>query len=249
MAIKGKGKTKGRPPARAPRRAPVEVRPPLFLRRRVQVSVAFAGGLLLMIGVVWATNTVRKERADDKAATEASEQRAAAQKWQTQVEGALGKVGTLSPGVPPVLFGEVSGDIAALQKGHDPKGAAATLKAAHDNAKLAIDPLQGYDLVGQVADKGMSEGQADWFLNSQSRIVQSLELYQQAAALAALALDASGDQRTALADHAASVAATAEQILQDGWQDYRNALASVQIVETPNQFGLTGPAGATGSTG
>jgi hypothetical protein len=243
MAIKGKGKTRGRPPARAPRRAPVEVKPPLFVRRRVQVSAAFIAGLLVLVAVVWVTNGLRQQRADDEAATEASEQRTAGQAWKSQVEGALGKVGSLSPGVPPVLFSAVSGAIASLQKGDGPKDAAAVLKDARSNAKLAIDPLQSYDLVGQVGGKGMSTGQTDWFLNSQTRFVQSLQLYQQAASLAALALEASGDQRTALADRAAALAASAAEILQNGWQDYQNALASVQIVETPALGGLTGPTG------
>jgi hypothetical protein len=246
MAIKGKGKTKGRPPARAPRRAPVEVKPPLFLRRRVQVLAAFIAGLLVMVGVIWVTNGVRQQGADDEAATEASKQRTEAQAWKSQVEGALGQVGTLSPGAPPVLFPSVTGAITTLQGGDGPKAMATALKDARADAKLAIDPLDAYDLVGQIGGTGMSTGQTDWFLNSQTRIVQSLQLYQQAAGLAALAFDASGDQRTTLADRAATLAASASEILQDGWRDYQNALASVQIVETPTLQGLTGPTGPTG---
>jgi hypothetical protein len=247
MAIKGKGKTRGRQPARAPRRAPVEVKPPFFLRRRVQVSAAFIAGLLLMVGVVWVTNGIRSQHADNEAAAEASAQRSAGQKWKSQVEGALGKVGTVSSsGTPPVLFSTVSDAITALQKGNDPAGGAASLKDARASATLAIDPLQSYDLVGQVAGKGMGKGQAEWFLNSKTRIVESLELYRQAAALAGLAFDASGDQRAALADRASDVQASAAQILQDGWQDYKNALASVQIIETPSLTGLTGPPGSSG---
>jgi hypothetical protein len=243
MAIKGKGKTKGRPPVRAPRRAPVEVKPPLFLRRRVQVSAAFIAGLLVMVGVIWVTNGVRQQGANDDTATEASEQRKAAQAWKSQVEGALGQVGTLSPGAPPVLFPTVTGAITSLQKGDGPKSMATTLKDARANAKLAIDPLDAYDLVGQIGGKGMSTGQTDWFLNSQTRFVQSLQLYEQAASLATLAFDASGDHRTTLADRAATLAASAAEVLQDGWRDYQNALASAQIVETPTLPGLTGPTG------
>jgi ferric-dicitrate binding protein FerR (iron transport regulator) len=101
MAIKGKGKTKGRQPARAPRRAPVEVKPPFFMRRRVQVVLAFVAGILAMMLAVWITNGLRQQRADDKAATEAAQQRAAGQKWKTQVESEFGKIGTISPGAPP----------------------------------------------------------------------------------------------------------------------------------------------------
>jgi hypothetical protein len=243
MAIKGKGKTRGRQPVRAPRRAPVEVKVPLFLRRWVQVSLAFIAGFLLMVLVVWVTNGLRQQRADDKAATQASEQRAAGQKWKSQVEGALGKVGTLSPGALPVLFPDLANTIAGFQKGRVPDGAAATVKQAQDDAKLATDPLKRYDLSGQVRDIGMDAEQVSWFLNSQIRIVQALELYAQAAALGTLAIGASNDQRSSIADAAAAIQDKAAEILQDGWTDYQNALGSVQIIDSPVNP-LTGPTGA-----
>ena len=246
MAIKGKGKTRGRPPVRAPRRAPVEVKPPFFLRRRVQVSLAFVAGLLLMVFAIWVTNYLRQQHADHTAATQASEQRTAGQKWKSQVEGALGKVGTLSPSALPALFPELGATISGLQKGHVPDGAAATLKKARADAKLAIVPLKKYDLTGQVRDIGMDEGQVSWFLSSQTRIVQALELYEQAAANAALAIAAPDDQRAAIADAAAAIQDKAAELLSDGWSDYQNALGSVQIVDSPLQS-LTGPAGAAGT--
>ncbi|MGZ5305480.1 MAG: hypothetical protein ACXWEG_01985 [Actinomycetota bacterium] len=243
MAIKGKGRTKGRQPTRAPRRAPVEVQPPLLLRRWVQVSLAFIAGFLVMMLVVWVTNGLRQQRADDKAATEASEQRTSGQKWKSQVEGALGRVGTLSPGAPPALFRELGTTISGLQKGDVPDGATATIKKAQADAKLAIDPLKKYDLSGQVRDIGMSEGQVSWFLNSQTRIVQALELYEQAAASSALAIVAPDDQRAAIADGAAAIQDRAAEILQDGWSEYQNALGSVQILDS-SLTSLTGPTGA-----
>jgi hypothetical protein len=244
LAIKGKGKTKGRQLARAPRRAPVEVKPPLFLRRWVQVALAFVAGLLLMVFAIWVTNYLRQQRADDKAATQASEQRAAGQKWKSQVEGAIGKVGTLSPGAPPVVFPDLATTIAGLQKGHVPDGAGATLKAAQADAKLAADPLKRYDLTGQISDIGMDPEQISWFQNSQTRIVQALQLYAQAAANAEFAIAAPDDQRAAIADAAAATQDMAAEILKDGWSDYTNALASVSIVESPPLTGLTGPSGA-----
>lgn len=243
MAIKGKGKTRGRQAARAPRRAPVVVKPPLLVRRWVQVSLAFVAGLLLMVLVVWVTNGLRQQRADDKAATQASEQRTAGQKWKSQVEGALGKVGTLSPGAPPSLFPALATTISGLQKGTVPDGATATLKQARADAKLAIDPLKNYDLSGQVRDLGMDEGQVSWFLNSQTRIVQALELYSQAAANAALAIAVPDAQRATLADAAGAIQDKAAEILQGGWSDYQNALGSVQIFDSPTTS-LTGPTGA-----
>lgn len=246
MAIKGKGKTKGRQPARAPRRAPVEVKPPFFLRRSVQVSLSFVAGFLLMVFAVWVTNYLRQQRADNKTGTQASEQRTAGQKWKSQVEGALGTVGTLSPGAQPALFPDLAATISGLQKGHVPNGAAATLKKAKADAKAVIDPLKAYKLSDSVRDIGLDAEQVSWFLNSQARIVQALELYEQVAANAALAVAAPGDQRAAIANGAAALQDSAAKLLLDGWTDYTNALGSVQIVESPTLTSLTGPTGPTG---
>jgi hypothetical protein len=249
MAIKGKGKTRGRQPARAPRRAPVEVKKPFFLRRGVQLSVALLAGFLVMMFLVWATNGLRQQRADKKTTTEASEQRAAAEKWRGTVEGSLGALGTLSPGTDPVLLSQIGTAITALQKGDVPKGAAAALQTAQDQAKAAADPLDAYGLVDQIGGKGMSVGQVDWFLNSQKRIVQALELYRESAAIATFAIDATGGQRKAISARALDIKVTADSILKDGWGDYQNALASVGINETPTVPGLPGATGAGAPTG
>jgi hypothetical protein len=249
MAIKGKGKTRGRQPARAPRRAPVEVKTPLFLRRGVQISVAAIAGFLVMMLLVWVSNGLRQQRADKKATTEASQQRAAAEKWKSTMEGTLGTLGTLSPGTDPVLLSQIGTAITALQKGDVPKGAAAALQTAQDQAKAAADPLDAYGLVDQIGGKGMSSGEVDWFLNSQKRIVQALELYRESAALAALSIDATGGQRKAIAARALDIKAAADAILKDGWSDYQNALASVGIAQPPAVPGLpnaTGPGAPTG---
>lgn len=243
MAIKGKGKTRGRQPTRAPRRAPVEVKPPLMMRRWVQVSLAFVAGILVMILAVWVTNGLRQQRADDQAATQASEQRAAGQKWKSQVEGALGKVGTLTPSAPPAVFPDLATTISGLQKAKVPEGAKATLEQAQADAKLAVDPLKSYDLTDQVGGIGMGAEQVSWFLNSQTRFVQALQLYEKAADAAKLAIAAPDDQRAAIADAAAAVQDTAAEILQNGWEDYQNALASVQLFDSP-LTPLTGPTGA-----
>jgi hypothetical protein len=249
MAIKGKGKTRSRQPARAPRRAPVEVKAPFFLRRGVQVVVALIAGFLVMMFLVWATNGLRKQRADKKATTEASQQRAAAEKWKSTVEGALGTLGTIAPGTDPVLLSQIGTTITALQNGDVPKGAAATLQTAQDQAKAAADPLDAYGLVDQIGGKGMSSGEVDWFLNSQKRIVQALELYRESAAVAALAIDATGGQRKAIAARALDIKAAADAILKDGLSDYQNALGSAGIAQTPSLTGLPGVTGAGGPTG
>ena len=233
MAIKGKGKTKSRPPARAPRREPVEVKPPFFMRRRVQVTGAFVAGIMVMVLGIWVTNGLRQQSADKQAQADASKQRTAGLAWQSTVETAIGTVGTISPGAPPVILPTVGSTIAAIQKGQAPPDAGKTLQKAQDDAKGAIDAIQKVKLTDEVRDKGFTAGEVSYFLNSQTRLVEALQLYSRAAAVAAIAAGASGDTQKSLADEAASIQATADQILQEGWSDYQNALFASGIAQTP----------------
>lgn len=240
MAIKGKGRTRGRQVARAPRRAPIEVKPPFFMRRRVQVSLAFTAGILVMLLAVWVTNGLRQQGAKDRAKAEAAKQRTAALRWQTEVEGVLGKVGTLAPGAPPTLLPTIGPTIGTLQKGKLPPGAAASLKTAQGDAQGAIGPLQKFALADDLRGKGFDQGEVNYFLNSQKRLVEALQLYQRAAAIAARAAVAKADERRAIADQAAAVQATGDQVLQEGWADYQQALFAGGISQTPLSAGSSG---------
>ena len=233
MAIKGKGRTKGRAPARAPRRMPVDVPVPFFLRRRVQVILAFVTGILVMMLAVWVTNGLRQQRQDDDRSAEAADQRTAAQAWKGEVEATLGAIGTLNQGAPPIVLPAIGDTIAALDGGEVPEGTAKTLRTAQDEAASASEAIVAYALADEIRDKGMSEGQANYFLNSQARIAEALDLYGQAAVVAALAAAASDADRAPLVRRAKKLEASAGQILAEGWSDYQQALLSVQIVETP----------------
>lgn len=233
MAIKGKGKTKGRAPARAPRRTPVDVPTPFFLRRRVQVTVSFVAGFLVMMLVVWITNGLRQQRADDERGAQDADQRAAGQAWKGEVEAALGAIGTLTQGAPPILLPAIGDTIDALDKGKVPDGAAKTLQTAQDDATKASEAIQAYALVDQIRNKGMTEGQANYFLNSKARIAEALDLYRQAAAMAEQAALAADDDRALLVKRARELEGLADLISGEGWNDYQNALLSVQIIEAP----------------
>jgi hypothetical protein len=248
MAIKGKGKTKARPVARAPRREPVEVKPPFFMRRWVQVGLAFVAGMAVVMLVVWVKDGLRQQRANNTTKTQASEQRTAGQKWQAELEGAIGKLGTITPGTPtpPTIFAPVGDTIGALTSGKTPpKGAAGGLKNAQGQAQTTADALQKFDLTGTIRDKGFDVGTTNYFLNSQKLIAQSLQLYKQAAALAALALDATGAQQKALARQAAATKASADALFQEGWFDYQQALFDAHIVQTPLGGGVSGLPGGS----
>jgi hypothetical protein len=117
------------------------------------------------------------------------------------------------------------------------------LTTTQAGAKSAAANLKAYKLADSVRDIGMDEGQVSWFLNSQARYVQALQLYEQAAVIAALAVDATDAQRADIADSAAAIQKEADAALQAGFSDYQNALASVQIFDSP-LTSLTGPTGA-----
>lgn len=245
MAIKGKGRTRSRPVSRAPRREPVTVKPPLFLRRWVQVGAAFVAGVLVVTLVVWVTNGLRRDRALSRSNAQASQQRKAGQTWQTELEGQIGKLGQITPGTPtaPTIFTSVADAIGALAKGKTPpKGSAAALETVRTDAKAASDALTKYGLSDAIRGKGFDVGEVNYFLDSQKLIARSLDLYRQAAALAEIALDAKG--RDALAKQATTAKANADALFQEGWFDYQQALYAAGIVQTP----LGGAGGLSGGS-
>ena len=123
--------------------------------------------------------------------------------------------------------------IDALDKGKVPDGIEKALRTAQEDATTASEAILAYALVDQIRDKGMTEGQANYFLNSQVRIAEALDLYRQAAAVAELAAAAADADLAPLVRRAKELNASADQILADGWADYQQALLSVQIVESP----------------
>jgi hypothetical protein len=256
MAIKGKtkGRSRGKAPARAPRREPVAVKPPFVRRRWVQLVGAALAGALAVSFVVWVTNGLRQERADNEEADAAATRRSAAQEWQRTLEGEVGKLGTISPGVPPAVLGSLSGAIDGLADGKAPDGTDETIADALTLARAAAKSLGDYDLTTTIADQGFDVEETNYFLNSQGRIVQALKLYEQSALLAQEALAAEGQQRVALARRAVAVRDIATSILNDGWNDYLQAMFAVGLTQVAQPTGIipgvvTGPLGGTGATG
>jgi hypothetical protein len=257
MAIKGKSKSRsrGRAPAKAPRREPVRVAPPFVQRRWVQLIAAVVVGALAVAMVVWVTNGLRQERADNQQADDAVSRRTAAQEWQKTLEGELGKLGTVSAGSQPTILEPLSGAIDALADGKAPEGTDQAIDDALTLTRAARKTLEGFDLTGAIADQGFDVGETNYALNSQTRIVQALRLYEQSALLARLALEADGAERVALAERAVGVRSVARTLLNDGWSDYQQVMFAVGLGQVAQPtgiipgLGLTGPSGATGAAG
>ena len=242
MAIKGKRKPKSKPVARAPRREPVPAKTPFLHRRWVQVTAAFLAGLFAMILFVWVTNGLRQNRADADAAASASAQaNAAADKlkaataWQTAADGAIAQVGTVNQGVPPTVFAEMSAAIDTMDaKGAVPDGAEQTFADAQANAKKAIATVDDFDLPKTIRDKGFDELEAAAFTNSKERMLEGLQLYRQAAEVAALAASTTDPAQAArLTAVAVDLRDTAAQVFNAGWTEYQSALRAGGVANIP----------------
>jgi hypothetical protein len=232
MAIKGKtrAKSKPKPPARAPRPVPVDVKPPFFLRRWVQVSLACVAGVGGMVVLIWATNGVRDENRSKETARTRESARRVVQEWQTTVEASLAAFGPAGAGgAPPTPFPELAAAVDTTSKGHPPDDLETTASDAADLATSTADDLDNVDLASLIANKGLNAREAIWVLDSQKRLSFGFKLYGEAAKLATDAAEASGQDQVRLAERAAEVSALAVSAYQDGYQNYQNALASVGL--------------------
>ncbi|MGZ4149937.1 MAG: hypothetical protein ACXVQJ_07855 [Actinomycetota bacterium] len=243
MAIKGKGRSKSRQPARAPRRAPVEVKPPFFARRWVQVIAAFVLGMGLVWFLIWVTNGIRESRQSDQAAATTSEQKAALQQWQSLVEQQVGTVGQLQQqGVPPTISPQVAATGAALAAGTPPTTTAADLKSAAAALQKAAKAMTSFNLSTTIRSKGFTQSQADTILTAQTHLTDAMSTYQQAALLAALAVDSKDAAlQKELGARVQGLTTTADAEVQEGWRLYTNALSYVGL--------LSGSVQSSGNTG
>jgi hypothetical protein len=233
----------------------VAVKPPFVQRRWVQLTAALLVGAFAVMTVVWVTNGLRQEREDQEASDAATTRRAAVQEWQSTLEGELGKLGTISPGVPPTLLLPLSSTIDGLAAGDVRADAEASIEDTIPQVKAAAKTLEDFDLTGAIADQGFDVEETNYLLNSQARVAHALRLYEQAALLARLALAAEGERRVALADRAVAIRDLAQSALNEGWTDYQQVLFATGLGQVPQPTGIipglgpTGPTGATGAAG
>jgi hypothetical protein len=232
VAIKGKTKAKSKPRsvARAPRAVPVDVKPPFFLRRWVQVLLAFVAGVGVMVVLIWATNGVRDQNRTKEQTRTRESARRVVQEWQTTVDSALSTFGPAQAGgAPPTLFPDLSAAIDATSKGEPPNDLEQVAKDAGHLAGTTSDTLEGVELSTLIADKGLRAEEAIWVLDSQKRMAFAFKLYGQVAGLMGDAAKATDAEQVQLAKRASSIAQLAVDAFQDGYQNYTNALASVGL--------------------
>lgn len=244
MAIKGKSRTKSkpRPVARAPRHEPVVVKPPLLVRRWVQVTAALVVGAFAAVVVVWATNGLRKDSHDKAAASAAQStgatKRAAGLAWQSTVEGAMNQIGTLNAPLPPDLFKTMNHDIDVMKKqGTAPGDALKVFAAAVTSAKKAIGDLTNFDLTSTISGKGFDVGGAEYFTESKDRLNSAIKTYQRAAEAAIRAVHATGAEHTNLTTLADNLRSDANTEFQTAWGIYQSAIGAAGIATTPTGAG------------
>ena len=238
MAIKGKGKAKQRSAPRAPRHAPVS-RPTPFLRRWwVQLTAGFLLGSFAIVVLVWVTNDLRASSDEAEANDQASQRRAAATAYQQAMRGAYSQVGVVESGVAPTIFVEMDAALDALAEGDPPADAQATFEKAGEDAGTARKELASFDVAATVRDQGFDEVTVGLYTRSAATLTQVLDLYRQAARVAASSVAVDGPEADRLAEIAIDLRNTARDQLVAGWTDYLNALRAGGVPEAPTTGGI-----------
>ncbi len=229
MAIKSKGKTKARPASKGPRHGPVPVPKPFAQRRWVQLTALFIAGILAMMVFVWATNGLRRERANSKAATDLASRQQALSQWKAILEPQITAVGQLNGDIPPTVATDVTAALTALLSGKTTTTKAAALDSSANELARAATAIDKFDLAGTITEKGFDVAAAGALTASKVEIVEALHLYQEAAGLAALAVNSPKPLKTQLADHGKAISDAAAALLQSGWIKYASTLKLSQL--------------------
>ena len=244
MAIKSKSRSKkGKHVARAPRPTPVEVKPPFFLRKRVQVALALLAGIGLAALVVWITNGLRAERDEDRARRADQDARQAVSQYQAAVDGALKPVGrSVAPGAFDA-FPQLSAAIVDLSKGKgSPERAGEVGRGVADAASASSKAIGEVDVEALVKDKDLDVALVVRLLNSKRRFIQALDLYQQVGKLLERASAAPAGEREGLIVSAADFLDVATAVFADAYGDYSEALKATGLF-APNPLGQFPPIG------
>jgi hypothetical protein len=229
MAIKSKGKTKARPAPKGPRHGPVPVPKPFAQRRWVQLTALFIAGILAMMVFVWATNGLRRERANTKAATDLASRQQALSQWKAILEPQITAVGQLHGDIPPTVASDVTAALTDLVSKKTTTTKAGALDSSATELARAATAIDKFDLAGTITEKGFDVAAAGDLTASKVEIVEALHLYTEAAGLAALAVNSPKPLKTQLADHGKAISDAAATLLQSGWIKYASTLKLSQL--------------------
>jgi hypothetical protein len=248
MAIKGKSKPKGgaKPVTRGPRPAYVPVRKPLLQRRAFWYAVL---GVIVLASALGIWYGLAKQRTSDREAALAKSLTDAATSYRQEVDPIVLSLGTPKAPSSITMFPEFEAAVGAVvdgtSKASDLESIAKSTAEAAKTAASKLGQVKGIEL---VSGKGFDEPTVLYVINSKSRMVQGLKLYEQAALVAQDAAAARGDQAIELAKRAKEIIGVAKGVFGDGYQDYIEIQFRAGIYQ-PLPTGLTGATGITGGTG
>jgi hypothetical protein len=232
MAIKGKGKTKTgrRPVARGPRPGYVEPPKPLYKRawfRWAAGAVAVAAVAAIVVAIV--VNTSSNDRKAAQAARKHTKQ-GRVQKYAGPVAQYLQAVAQpVGGGAQVVAFQDLPTQLQDLQSGKlSPADAKKAGTNDAKNAKAAYGSIQALDVAG------IASGFPDLvdLIDSQTMLVSSLQLYEQAGNGLAQAADATGADRQAIIARAQALVPVASKLFTDGYQKLINAQIAAGLPPT-----------------
>ena len=232
MAIKGKGRTKTgrRPVARGPRPGYVEPPKPVYKRiwfRWAAGAVAVAGIAAIVIAIVLVTSS--NDRKEARAARKHTEQ-GRVQRYAGPVTQYLqGVAQPLGGGTQVAAFQDLPTQLGDLQSGRlSPADAKKAGDSAATNAKAAYGKIQALDV------SSIASGFPDLvdLIDSQTMLVNSLKLYEQAGTDLAQAADATGSEQRAIIARAQALIPIASQLFTDGYQKLINAQIAAGLPPT-----------------
>ncbi len=235
MAIKGKSKTRAKKAVtRGPKPAYVEPSKPLLARRGLQVGLAAVVVAIAALGLWYGfSKQHQKDEARAKrraAAALQGREQDAFRKYGSVVEPALSGVGQPNPPTAFTFLPDLANTLDGLRKGDvSARDALQVAKAAAEVAKSASKAIDGVDLVEVIRDKGFSLDLVNYLLNSQTRMVEGLDLSEQVALTLQEAAQSNGAEREALLASAAGVWPTAKKVFDEGYSDYIQAETMVGL--------------------
>jgi hypothetical protein len=122
------------------------------------------------------------------------------------------------------------------------KDAANTAKSVAVQAKLAYEKLDGIDVAKLFGGNGFTADYVLFALNSKTKIVSGLKMFEQAAQMVVLATALDGDAQKQLLADANNVLQIATDTFKDGYADYVQVQAAAHIL-SPTAPALPGTSG------
>jgi hypothetical protein len=222
MAIKGKARSRGgKGVARSRKPVFVPVRVPILRRRGFWIGVLVVLALGSAAGIAYGlAHEASARRADELQARLATTMRT----YQSKVDPILAGIGSTQPPAGFSAMTSLGTTLDGLQKGttssNDAVGAA---KSDSSQAQDAATGLDAIDVPKLAGGKGFSVEFVNYLINSKTRFVEALNLYQRVASLIQTAAKAEGPTRASILDSAQGVLDTANKVFGDGYDDYVQA--------------------------